>query len=59
MLLKTLKLKTIKIKMLKSIATKTNIRNIAEQVSNSTNSYLLDIRGKTIIISKKKISKEN
>ena len=53
------KYKIIKIKMLKSIATKTNIRSIAEQISNSTNSYLLDIRGKTIIISKKKISKGN
>jgi len=31
------KYKIIKIKMLKSIATKTNIRSIAEQISNSTN----------------------
>ena len=53
------KYKTIKIKMLKSIATKTNIRNIAEHLSNSTNSYLLDIRGKTIILSLKNIKKEN
>ena len=53
------KYKTIKIKMLKSIATKANIQSIAEQISTSTNSYLLDIRGKTIIISKKKISKGN
>ncbi len=53
------KYKIIKIKMLKSIATKTNIRSIAEQISNSTNSNLLDVRGKTIIISKKKINKGN
>ncbi len=53
------KYKIIKIKMLKSIATKTNISGIADQLTNSTNSYLLDIRGKTIIISKKKIIKEN
>ena len=53
------KYKIIKIKMLKSIATKNNIRSIAEQISNSTNSNLLDVRGKTIIISKKKINKGN
>jgi len=45
------KYKTIKIKMLKSIATKSNVQSIAEQIVNSTNSFLLDIRGKTIIIS--------
>ena len=45
------KYKTIKIKMLKSIATKANIQSIAEQLTNSTNSFLLDLRGKTIIIS--------
>ncbi len=54
-----IKYKIIKIKMLKSIATKTNIRSIAEQISNYTNSYLLDIRGKTIIISVKNIKKGN
>ncbi len=53
------KYKIIKIKMLKSIATKTNIQSIAEQISNSTNSNLLDVRGKTIIISKKKFNKGN
>jgi len=53
------KYKIIKIKMLKSIATKANIRSIAEQISNSTNSYLLDIRGKTIIISLNDIRKGN
>jgi len=52
------KYKIIKIKMLKSIATKTNISGIAEQLTNSTNSYLLDIRGKTIIISLNQIKKE-
>ena len=52
------KYKIIKIKMLKSIATKTNISEIAEQLIKSTNSYLLDIRGKTIIISLKDIKKE-
>ncbi len=53
------KYKIIKIKMLKSIATKTNIRSIAEQISNYTNSYLLDIRVKTIILSVKNIKKGN
>ena len=53
------KYKTIKIKMLKSIATKKNIQSIAEQISNSTNSYLLDVRGKTIILSVKNIKKVN
>jgi len=52
------KYKIIKIKMLKSIATKTNISEITEQLIKSTNSYLLDIRGKTIIISLKDIKKE-
>jgi len=52
------KYKIIKIKMLKSIATKTNISGIVEQLTNSTNSYLLDIRGKTIIISLKEIKKK-
>ena len=53
------KYKIIKIKMLKSIGAKANIRGIAEQISKSTNSYLLDIRGKTIIISLYDIRKGN
>ena len=46
--------KIIKIKALKTIATKSNIKQIANQVSKATNSHLLDVRGKTFIISKYK-----
>jgi RNA-binding protein YhbY len=47
--------KIIKIKILKSIATGSNIRNIADQISRATDSYVLDIRGKTIIVSNHQI----
>jgi len=43
--------KTIKIKVLKSIATKSNIANFADKISQATNSYVLDVRGKMIVIS--------
>ena len=42
--------KIIKIKVLRSIATKINIRELANEISKSTNSNLLDIRGKTVIL---------
>jgi RNA-binding protein len=44
--------KTIKIKALKSFANKSNIKNIALQVTKDTKSYLLDLRGFTFIISR-------
>ena len=47
--------KVIKVKALKSVATKSNIKDIAIQVSERSNSYLLDLRGKTFILSKKQI----
>jgi len=49
------KYKIIKIKALKSVANRSNIKKIADDISNLTNSYLLDIRGRIIIISKFKI----
>ena len=50
--------KIIKIKALKSIATKSNIKNLAKQITDSTDSYLLDLRGKIFIISSTKIKNE-
>ncbi len=50
--------KIIKIKALKSIASKSNIKVIANQISEATQSFLLDVRGKTFIISKEKINKK-
>ena len=50
--------KIIKIKILKSIATRSNIKNIASQISQATDSYVLDVRGKTIIVSKHQIKKK-
>lgn len=44
--------KMIKIKALKSVANKLNIKALATEISTNTNSYILDIRGRTIIISK-------
>ena len=43
--------KTIKIKVLKSVATKSNIANFADKISQATNSHVLDVRGKMIVIS--------
>ncbi len=42
--------KIIKIKALKSIATRSNINELANKISNLTNSNLLDVRGKIIIL---------
>lgn len=47
--------KIIKIKVLKTIGTKENITLLAKTISESTNSEILDIRGKTIILKKMKI----
>jgi len=52
------KFKIIKIKALKSIAKKDNIREIARMVAEKTNSYLIDLRGRVFIISKKPIIKK-
>ena len=49
--------KTIKIKVLKSVATKSNITSFADQMSQATNSYVLDVRGKMIIISVHELKK--
>jgi RNA-binding protein YhbY len=43
--------KMIKIKALKTVASKANIREIASEISKLTNSYLLDLRGRNFIIS--------
>ncbi|MFX0011181.1 MAG: YhbY family RNA-binding protein [Candidatus Hermodarchaeota archaeon] len=43
--------KTIKIKVLKSIATKSNITDLANHIAHATDSNVLDVRGKTIIFS--------
>ena len=51
--------KIIKIKALRSIATRANINELAKNISNLTNSYLLDVRGKIIILSKYNIEKFN
>ena len=51
--------KIIKIKMLKSIATKSNIKSIADQISQATDSHVLDVRGKTIVVAKSQIKKKN
>jgi RNA-binding protein YhbY len=51
--------KTIKIKVLKSIATKANIAKFADQLSQATNSYVLDVRGKMVIISLYNLKKKN
>jgi RNA-binding protein YhbY len=43
--------KVIKIKALKTITTKLNIKELATEISNLTNSHLLDIRGRIFILS--------
>ncbi|MFX0037702.1 MAG: YhbY family RNA-binding protein [Promethearchaeota archaeon] len=43
--------KIIKVKALKSVVTKSNMEELAQKVSNLTNSYLLDIRGKIFVLS--------
>jgi len=49
--------KIIKIKILKSIATKSNIAGFADKISQATNSYVVDVRGKMIVISVNEIKK--
>ncbi|MFX1310287.1 MAG: YhbY family RNA-binding protein [Promethearchaeota archaeon] len=51
--------KIIKVKALKSVATKLNIKELAQKISKLTNSYLLDIRGKIFILSLYDIRKPN
>jgi RNA-binding protein len=43
--------KIIKIKVLKSIDSKSNITDLANQIAHATGSNVLDVRGKTIIFS--------
>ncbi|MFX0187312.1 MAG: YhbY family RNA-binding protein [Candidatus Hodarchaeota archaeon] len=50
--------KIIKIKALKTIANKTNIKEIAKNVAAYTESYLLDVRGLKFIISREKMKKK-
>ncbi|MFX1500489.1 MAG: YhbY family RNA-binding protein [Promethearchaeota archaeon] len=49
--------KVIKIKALKSIATKSNIKELANKISQLTSSYLIDVRGKIFILSLMKLDK--
>ena len=49
--------KIIKIKILKSVATKSNITGFANKISQATNSYVVDVRGKMIVISVKELKK--
>ena len=49
----------IKIKALKTIASKSNIKDVANKISQLTNSDLLDIRGRIFILSLKSIKKIN
>jgi len=51
--------KIIKIKALRSIATKSNINALANEISNLTKSHLLDIRGKIFVLSLYEIKKLN
>jgi RNA-binding protein len=52
------KFRIIKIKALKSVANKTNIKEIANKVADMTNSHLMDLRGKIFILSKYPIKKK-
>lgn len=47
--------KIIKVKVLKSYHFDKQMENIAKEVANKTNSYLLDVRGKTFILSRNRI----
>jgi len=44
--------KIIKIKVLKSALTNNSLKELAEKLSERTNSYILDVRGKKFILSK-------
>jgi RNA-binding protein len=48
------KYKIIKIKVLKSAISQSNIKDLAKQISNETNSHLIDVRGRMVILSKLK-----
>ena len=48
------KYKIIKIKVLKSALSQSNVKDLAEQISKETNSHLIDVRGRMLIISKLK-----
>ena len=50
--------KIIKIKALKTVANKSNIKEIAKSVADATESYLLDVRGLKFIISKDKMKRK-
>lgn len=59
-ILKLLKrFKIIKIKALRSIANKSNIRALASETSKLTDSYLLDVRGNIFVLSLYNIKKLN
>ncbi|MFO8018520.1 MAG: YhbY family RNA-binding protein [Promethearchaeia archaeon] len=47
--------KIIKVKVLKSFAYDKDIDNISEKVARKSDAYLQDVRGKTFILSKKRI----
>lgn len=47
--------KIIKIRALKNVASKSNIQEIAKEISELTGSRVLDVRGKMIILGKYKI----
>jgi RNA-binding protein YhbY len=49
--------KVIKIKALKTVATKSNIKELAQEIASATNSTILDVRGKMIILSLRSIKK--
>jgi len=49
--------KIIKVKALKTTANKSNIKEIAIEISKQTYSHLLDVRGRTFILSLKKLDK--
>jgi len=51
--------KVIKIKALKSVATKSNIKTLANKISQLSNSYLIDVRGKMFILSLYDFNKSN
>ncbi|MFW9828991.1 MAG: YhbY family RNA-binding protein [Candidatus Thorarchaeota archaeon] len=53
------KYKIIKIKALRSVANKSTIKELANSITNLTNSYLLDLRGRMMIISLLDINKIN
>ncbi len=50
--------KVIKIKVLKAALYDSNIKEIAQIITNATNSYLLDLRGKILIISNYQMDKK-